>query len=59
MHKGVGLGPLQEEKALEVMKGKEITLRVMLGLGSMEAEYWTTDLSLDYVRINAGYKGRT
>ncbi|MDA8151034.1 MAG: bifunctional glutamate N-acetyltransferase/amino-acid acetyltransferase ArgJ [Nitrospiraceae bacterium] len=59
VHKGVGLGPLQEEKALEVMKGKEITLRVMLGLGSMEAEYWTTDLSLDYVRINAGYKGRT
>ncbi|MCL4485232.1 MAG: bifunctional glutamate N-acetyltransferase/amino-acid acetyltransferase ArgJ [Nitrospirae bacterium] len=59
VHRGVGLGPLQEEKALEVMKGKEITLRIMLGLGSMEAEYWTTDLSLDYVRINAGYKGRT
>ncbi len=59
VHKGVGLGPLQEDKALEVMKGKEITLRVMLGQGSMEAEYWTTDLSLDYVRINAGYKGRT
>lgn len=59
VHKGTGLGMLQEEKALEVMKGKEITLRVMLGVGSMEAEYWTTDLSVGYVRINAGYKGRT
>jgi len=59
VHKGVGLGELQEEKALEVMKRDEITLRVALGLGSMEAEYWTTDLSYDYVRINAGYKGRT
>ena len=59
VHRGVGLGALQEEKALEVMKKKEITLRVMLGIGSMEAEYWTTDLSVEYVRINAGYKGRT
>lgn len=59
VHKGVGLGELQEEKALEVMKRDAITLRVALGLGSMEAEYWTTDLSYDYVRINAGYKGRT
>ncbi|MGC8500486.1 MAG: bifunctional glutamate N-acetyltransferase/amino-acid acetyltransferase ArgJ [Leptospirillia bacterium] len=59
VHRGVGLGALQEEKALEVMKKKEITLRVMLGIGPMEAEYWTTDLSVDYVRINAGYKGRT
>ncbi|MHB8370239.1 MAG: bifunctional glutamate N-acetyltransferase/amino-acid acetyltransferase ArgJ [Leptospirales bacterium] len=59
VHRGVGLGTLQEEKALEVMKKKEITLRVMLGIGPMEAEYWTTDLSVDYVRINAGYKGRT
>ncbi len=59
VHRGVGLGALQEEKALEVMKKKEITLRVMLGIGPMEAEYWTTDLSVDYVKINAGYKGRT
>jgi glutamate N-acetyltransferase/amino-acid N-acetyltransferase len=59
VHRGVGLGALQEEKALEVMKKKEITLRVMLGIGSMEAEYWTTDLSVEYVHINAGYKGRT
>ena len=59
VHRGIGLGSLQEEKALEVMKRQEITLRVVLGLGPMEAEYWTTDISCDYVRINAGYKGRT
>lgn len=59
VHKGVGLGGLQEEKALEVMKKPEITLRVVLGIGAMDAEYWTTDISCDYVRINAGYKGRT
>lgn len=59
VHRGTGMGELQEEKALGVMKQKEITLRVSLGQGPMEAEYWTTDLSCDYVRINAGYKGRT
>jgi glutamate N-acetyltransferase/amino-acid N-acetyltransferase len=59
VHRGVGLGEFQEEKALEVMKGSEIHLLVSLGMGPMTAEYWTTDMSLDYVRINAGYKGRT
>ncbi|MHB8421866.1 MAG: bifunctional glutamate N-acetyltransferase/amino-acid acetyltransferase ArgJ [Leptospirales bacterium] len=59
VHRGTGLGEIQEEKALEVMKGQEIHLSVSLGLGPMTAEYWTTDLSYEYVRINAGYKGRT
>jgi len=59
VHHGVGMGEAQEEKALEVMKGKEIHLSVSLGLGPMTAEYWTTDLTYEYVRINAGYKGRT
>jgi glutamate N-acetyltransferase/amino-acid N-acetyltransferase len=59
VHRGVGLGEFQEEKALEVMKGSEIHLLVSLGMGPMTAEYWTTDLSIEYVRINAGYKGRT
>ncbi|MHB1284986.1 MAG: bifunctional glutamate N-acetyltransferase/amino-acid acetyltransferase ArgJ [Leptospirales bacterium] len=59
VHRGTGLGEAQEEKALEVMKAKEIYLSVALGLGPMTAEYWTTDLTYEYVRINAGYKGRT
>lgn len=59
VHHGVGMGEAQEEKALEVMKGREIHLSVSLGMGPMTAEYWTTDLSYEYVRINAGYKGRT
>jgi glutamate N-acetyltransferase/amino-acid N-acetyltransferase len=56
---GVGLGVDQEEKALEVLKKSDITVTVHLGMGQMTAEYWTTDLSYEYVRINAGYKGRT
>lgn len=59
VHRGTGLGETQEEKAREVMKGQEIHLSVSLGLGPMTAEYWTTDLTYEYVRINAGYKGRT
>ncbi|KGA94676.1 Glutamate N-acetyltransferase / N-acetylglutamate synthase [Leptospirillum ferriphilum] len=59
VHQGVGMGESQEEKALEVMKGKEIHVFVSLGMGPMTAEYWTTDMSYEYVRINAGYKGRT
>jgi glutamate N-acetyltransferase/amino-acid N-acetyltransferase len=56
---GIGLGDGQEEKAMEVLKKSDITVTVHLGMGQMTAEYWTTDLSYEYVRINAGYKGRT
>ena len=56
---GVGLGESQEEKAMEILKKSDITVTVHLGMGQMTAEYWTTDLSYEYVRINAGYKGRS
>ncbi|MGR3310942.1 MAG: bifunctional glutamate N-acetyltransferase/amino-acid acetyltransferase ArgJ [Candidatus Brocadiales bacterium] len=42
--------PLQE-----VMKGKEIYIRLELGLGSCKATIWTCDLSQDYISINAEY----
>jgi len=40
----------------EVMGRSEITIRVMLGRGAATARIWTTDLSFDYVRINAEYR---
>jgi glutamate N-acetyltransferase/amino-acid N-acetyltransferase len=42
-----------EEQGQNVMNRKEITLRVELGRGDTDARIWTTDLSFDYVKINA------
>ncbi len=44
-----------KEKLTEVMKGKEIYIRLALGLGSYKAIVWTCDLSHAYVTINAEY----
>lgn len=45
-----------EEHGQRVMARDEITVRVVLGRGSCEASVWTSDLSHDYVRINAEYR---
>ncbi|MDJ0871391.1 MAG: bifunctional glutamate N-acetyltransferase/amino-acid acetyltransferase ArgJ [Gammaproteobacteria bacterium] len=45
-----------EEQGQAVMKQDEITLRIQLGRGEQHATVWTTDLSYDYVRINAEYR---
>ncbi len=39
-----------------VMDEEEITIRIDLGRGSAQAQIWTTDLSYDYVKINAEYR---
>ena len=39
-----------------VMKRKDITIRIQLGRGTAAAKIWTTDLSHDYIRINAEYR---
>ena len=38
------------------MQQSEITVRVELGRGEAITKIWTTDLSFDYVRINAEYR---
>jgi glutamate N-acetyltransferase/amino-acid N-acetyltransferase len=38
------------------MSADEITIRIGLGRGEAQARIWTTDLSHDYVRINAEYR---
>lgn len=45
-----------EEQGQQVMARPEITIRVELGRGAAQAQLWTTDLSFDYVRINAEYR---
>jgi glutamate N-acetyltransferase/amino-acid N-acetyltransferase len=38
-----------------VMKKKEITIQLHLGMGNKSATLWTCDLSKEYVKINADY----
>lgn len=46
----------REEQAAAVFAGNEFTVRVDLGIGPAEAIIWTTDLTHDYVTINADYR---
>jgi glutamate N-acetyltransferase/amino-acid N-acetyltransferase len=39
-----------------VLKQKEFTVTVNLGLGSGTATVYTTDLSHEYININADYR---
>ncbi|MBM4128064.1 MAG: bifunctional glutamate N-acetyltransferase/amino-acid acetyltransferase ArgJ [Nitrospira sp.] len=53
---GIGVGLAAERKIAKVFKQKEFTISVHLGQGPAHAHMWTTDLSYDYVRINASYR---
>jgi glutamate N-acetyltransferase/amino-acid N-acetyltransferase len=56
VRRGVGLGLTAERRIAKVFKRKEFTITVGLGQGRHRAHLWTTDLSYDYVRINASYR---
>ena len=45
-----------EEAGAAVMAKHEFTVRVQLGRGTAAQTVWTSDLSYDYVRINAEYR---
>lgn len=45
-----------EARGQRVMRKPEITVRVALGSGSSSARIWTSDLSHEYVQINAEYR---
>lgn len=45
-----------EEAGQAVMDQQEITLRIVLGRGDFSETIWTTDLSHEYVTINAEYR---
>ena len=56
VRRGVGLGPAAERRIAKVFQRKEFTMSVGLGPGTHRAYLYTTDLSYDYVRINASYR---
>ncbi|MNO59954.1 Arginine biosynthesis bifunctional protein ArgJ [compost metagenome] len=45
-----------EEQGAAVMAKEEITIRIELGRGQCSETIWTTDLSHEYVKINAEYR---
>ena len=45
-----------EAAGAAVMKEAEITIRVVLNRGVVNATVWTCDFSYDYVKINAEYR---
>ncbi len=56
VRRGTGTGPAAEQRIAAVFKKKEFTITVDLGQGRAQGHMWTTDLSYDYVRINASYR---
>lgn len=46
----------QEEDGQRVMQQSDITIRVVLDRGAVDATLWTCDFSYDYVKINASYR---
>ncbi len=56
VRQGQGLGPAAERRLAKVFQERDFTILVDLGLGEEKAHVWTTDLSYEYVRINASYR---
>ncbi len=54
--KGMGVGPQVEKKASQVLKKRSFTVTIDLHRGKSQYSVFTTDLSLDYVKINASYR---
>jgi glutamate N-acetyltransferase/amino-acid N-acetyltransferase len=46
----------READGARVMAGAEIPIRIDLGRGDAVERVWTTDLSYEYVKINAEYR---
>ncbi len=54
--KGGRAATYTEEQGAAVMAREEIAIRIELGRGDCSETIWTTDLSHEYVRINAEYR---
>lgn len=55
--RGGGRAPdYTEAQGQAVMQQADVTVRIDLGRGDASARVWTSDLSYDYVRINAEYR---
>ena len=56
VRKGMGVHPRQEERASQVIKKKSFCVTVHLHQGKSDTSVFTTDLSIDYVKINGSYR---
>jgi glutamate N-acetyltransferase/amino-acid N-acetyltransferase len=56
LHAGLPDPTYREEKGQKEMAAEEIRIRVALNNGEQQATIWTTDLSYEYVKINAEYR---
>ena len=53
---GKGLGAERERQVQKIMQRPSFIISVSLGMGKGTATQWTTDLTYDYVKINASYR---
>lgn len=56
VHSGLSTGPEQEELATQVLRKKEFCVTLDLHLGAGESDYYTSDLTYEYIKINADYR---
>ena len=56
VRRGVGLGLAAERRVSRIVRRDEYRITVDLRMGRAAAWLWTTDLSYDYVKINASYR---
>ncbi len=56
VRQGISTGKELEAQATAVLKTSEFSVTVDLQLGDGEAFYYTSDLTYDYVKINAAYR---
>ncbi len=52
---GGRVADFDEQRAHAYLKSPEFTVRIALGVGAGKCRFWTTDLTTEYVRINADY----
>jgi glutamate N-acetyltransferase / amino-acid N-acetyltransferase len=52
---GGRVADFDEERAHACLKNREFTVRIALGAGDGRCRFWTSDLTAEYVRINAEY----
>jgi glutamate N-acetyltransferase/amino-acid N-acetyltransferase len=53
---GKGLGPRIEGQIQKIMRRPSFTISISLGTGTGSSTIWTTDLTYDYIKINASYR---
>jgi glutamate N-acetyltransferase/amino-acid N-acetyltransferase len=56
LKRGAPLGAAAQRKIDRIVKNKEFTITITVGQGAGSAVLWVTDLSYEYVKINASYR---